>query len=136
MFRAMLMVIATALVAAVPGDDWTGMVHGERTSRGDLELGGDLAGVPPGETRYVRYEDLLRVPQETYAVSDDSNFRGKTEISGVALSTLVQTMGKSADMIVAICYDQYRANYPKDYVAGHTPLLVPRTNGPGREHRP
>jgi hypothetical protein len=136
MFRVMLMVIATALVAAMPGDDWTGMVHSERTSPGDLELGGDLAGVPAGETRYVRYEDLLRMPQETYAVSDDSNFRGKTEISGVALSTLAQTMGKSADMIVAICYDQYRANYPKDYVAAHHPLLVLRINGQDREHWP
>jgi len=111
-------------------------VRGQRTSPGDLELGGDLAGVPAGETRYVRYEDLLRMPQETYAVSDDSNFRGKTEISGVALSTLAQTMGKSADMIVAICYDQYRANYPKDYVAAHHPLLVLRINGQDREHWP
>src|SRR3954467_9272695 len=122
MFRAMLMVIATALVAAVPGDDWTGMVHGERTSPGDLELGGDLAGVPAGESRYVRYEDLLRMPQETYTVTDDSNFHGKTEITGVALSTLAEALGKSADMIVAICYDRYRTHYSRDYVAAHHPL--------------
>ena len=136
MFRAMLIVIAASLLAAIPADDWTGILHRERMSPGDLELAGDLAGVPAGETRYVRYEDLLRMPQETYNASDDSNFRGKTEISGVALSALTQTLGKSADMIVAICYDHYRTNYPRDYVAAHHPVLVLRINGQDREHWP
>ena len=84
----------------------------------------------------MRYEDLLRLPQETYSVSDDSNFHGKTEISGVSLSTLAETLGQSADMIVAICYDQYRTNYPKDYLAAHHPLLVLRINGQSRDHWP
>ena len=67
---------------------------------------------------------------------DDSNFHGKTEISGVALSTLAETLGQSADMIVAICYDHYRTNYPKDYLAAHHPLLVLRINGQTRDHWP
>jgi len=136
MFRAFLIAVVAVLLAPAPADDWTGILHDERTSPGDLELGGDLARMPAGETRYVRYEDLLRLPQETYNVSDDSNFRGKTEISGVALSTLAEALGKSADMIVAICYDHYRTNYPKDYVAAHHPVLVLRINGLDREHWP
>jgi hypothetical protein len=84
----------------------------------------------------VRYDDLLQLPQETHNVSDDSNFRGATEISGVALSTLAQILGQSADMIVAICYDHYRTNYPADYLGAHHPLLVLRINGKERDHWP
>src|SRR5437764_4005509 len=128
MFRASLLVIAAALLTPTPSSEWTAIPHEERSSPGDLEVGGEIAGVPSGSTRYLRYEDLLRLPQETYRVSDDSNFRGKTEVSGVALSTLADTLGQSADMIVAICYDHYRSNYPADYLAAHHPLLVLRIN--------
>src|SRR5215472_5300794 len=128
MFRSLLIAMAAALAAA-PGGDWRAILHAERSSSGDLEVGGEHAGVPAGESRYVGYEDLMRLPQETYNVSDDSNFHGKTEISGVALATLAQAWGNSADMIVAICYDHYRTNYPKDYLAAHHPVLVLRING-------
>jgi mono/diheme cytochrome c family protein len=135
MFRSLLLLMALVFAGA-PTGDWTTILHAGRSSSGDLELGGELGGVPAGETRYVRYEDLLRLPQETYSVSDDSNFRGKTEISGVALTTLAETLGNSADMIVAICYDHYRTNYPKDYLAAHRPILVLRINGRDRDHWP
>jgi hypothetical protein len=103
----------------------------QRSSAGDLEVGGELAGLPPGSTRYVRYQDLLDLPQETYTVSDDSNFSRNTVVSGVALSTLAHLFGQSPDstLIVAICYDRYRTNYPLDYLAAHHPLLVLRING-------
>lgn len=128
--------MAAAMLTPAPTSEWTAILHEERSSPGDLEVGGEIAGVPYGSMRYVRYEDLLRLPQETYNVSDDSNFHGKTEITGVALSTLAEALGKSADLIVAICYDHYRANYPKDYVAAHHPVLVLRINGQDREHWP
>ena len=136
MFRTLLLVLAAASLAAAPAADSTAILHAERSSPGDLEVGGELAGLPAGSTRYVRYEDLLSLPQETYTVSDDSNFRGKTEIGGVALSTLARTLGQSADMLVAICYDHYRTNYPADYLAAHHPLLVLRINGQERDHWP
>ena len=135
MFRSHLIVVA-AMLAATPASDWRTMLHAERSSPGDLEVGGELSGVPAGETRYVRYEDLLRLPQETYTVADDSNFRGTTEMGGVALSTLAEMLGNSADMIVAICYDRYRTNYPKDYLAAHHPILVLRINGKDRNQWP
>src|SRR5215469_14767900 len=123
MFRWALILMVAMLPAAPPGDSHA-ILHTARSSPGDLEVGGELAGVPAGETRYLRYEDLLRLPQESYTVSDDSNFRGKTEISSVALSTVAQMLGNSAaDMIVAVCYDHYRTHYPKDYLAAHHPIL-------------
>ncbi len=108
------------------------------TSPGDLEVGGELGGLPAGSVRYVRYEDLLTLPQETYSISDDTNFKGATEISGVALTTLAKLFGQTAhsDLIVAICYDKYRSNYPSDYLAAHHPVLVLKINGKLRDQWP
>jgi len=110
----------------------------ERSSPGDLEVSGELAGLPKGTVRFVRYEDLLKLPQETYTISDDTNFKGKTEISGVALTSLARLFGQAAhsDLIVAICYDKYRSNYPSDYLAAHHPILVLKINGKLRDQWP
>jgi mono/diheme cytochrome c family protein len=109
-----------------------------RSSEGDLEVGGELNGLPAGTTRYVRYQDLLSLPQESYTISDDTNFKGETEISGVALTTLARLFGQAAhsDLIVAICYDKYRSNYPSDYLAAHHPIVVLKINGQLRDKWP
>lgn len=136
MFRLAPVLVAAFLLAAAAPSDWKDLLRTQRSAPGDLEVGGELARIPAGEKRYLRYQDLLRLPQETYSIDDDSNFRGKTEISGVSLSGLAQALGQSADFIVAICYDHYRTNYPADYVRLHHPLLVLRINGQEREHWP
>jgi hypothetical protein len=138
MHRVFLLLLAAAAVASAPAARQD-ILHRERSSVGDLELGGELKGLPPGTIRYVRYEDLLRLPQEAYTVSDDTNFPKKTEISGVSLATVARLFGQAASddsMIVAICYDKYRTNYPRDYVKEHHPLLVLRINGQLRDHWP
>jgi len=102
-----------------------------RLSRLDLEIGGELAGLPAGTTRYISHDDLLALPQTTYTVADDPNFAGPTQISGVPLEELFRDLGASpdSDLIVAICGDQYRANYPQSYISAHHPLLVLSVNG-------
>ena len=136
MLRSLVLMVAAGALAAAPAAYSRAILRAKRSSPGDLEVGGDVAGQPAGTTRFVRYEDLLGLPQETYTVTDDSNFHGKTEISGVALSKLAEKLGQSADMIVAICYDHYRTNYPADYLAAHDPLLVLKINGQGRDRWP
>jgi len=138
MLKACLGVLALALWTAPVVANPASMLREQRSSPGDLEVGGDLAGLPQGATRYLRYEDLLRLPQETYTVSDDPNFPGKTVISGVALSTLARLFGQSPEsaLIVAICYDRYRTNYPREYLAAHHPLLVLRIDGKLRDEWP
>lgn len=110
-------------------------LHAERSSPGDLEVGGELMGLPAGATRYLRYDDLLKLPQNTYTVTDD-NFRAPAEISGVPLSELAKMLGEEADMIVAICYDSYQSDYSPEYLTAHDPILVLRVNGKTREEWP
>jgi cytochrome c2 len=134
-FAGLLMVAVLAVpVAAHPQS----ILHVQRSSSGDLEVGGELAGLPPGTTRYVRYEDLLKLPQETYTVNDDLTLAHGTTIGGVALTTLAHLFGQSprSTLIVAICFDRYRTNYPLDYLAAHRPLLVLRVNGNLRDKWP
>lgn len=102
-----------------------------RLSPLDLEIGGELAGLPAGTTRYITHEDLLSLPQTKYNVADDPNFTGPTQITGVPLEELFRDLGANpdSDLIVAICGDQYRANYPQSYIAAHHPLLVLSVNG-------
>jgi len=137
MLRAVLLILTSAALIVPRAADSPDILHRERSSRGDLEVGGELSDAPAQSIRYIRYEDLLRLPQETYTVSDDSNLLAKTEISGVALETLARNLGQPADsMIVAICDDRYQAHYPRDYVAAHHPLLVLRINGQPHDHWP
>ena len=103
----------------------------QRTSASDLEVGGELAGVPRGETRYVTRQALLALPQVSFTVKGDSNFTGPTPIKGVLLEELARDLGAApaADLVVAICDDKYRANYPRDYLEAHHPVLVLEVNG-------
>jgi mono/diheme cytochrome c family protein len=102
-----------------------------RSSRSDLELGGELAGLPVGMTRYITRETLLALPQVNYTVSDDANFTGATQIAGVSLEKLAKDFAASpeSDLVVAVCSDKYQANYPRTYVAEHRPVLVLTING-------
>ena len=108
-----------------------GKLRAARQAPSDLEVGGEIAGVPPGATRFITRENLLAFPQVTYTVTDDSNFSGPTKISGVPLEELTRLLGKApqSDIVVAICDDKYRAHYPRDYVAVHHPLLVLTIDG-------
>jgi mono/diheme cytochrome c family protein len=106
-------------------------LRSERESLSDLELSGDLAGQPPGAIRYFTRDDLLRLPQVSYTVTDDTNFTGPTEVSGVLLEDLIQRLSAApdSDMLVAICSDHYKAYYPQVYLAAHHPFLALKING-------
>jgi mono/diheme cytochrome c family protein len=74
---------------------------------------------------------LLALSLLTYTVTDDANFTGPTLISGLSLEELTRHLGAApqSDMVVAVCDDRYRANYPRAYVAAHHPLLVLSIDG-------
>jgi mono/diheme cytochrome c family protein len=106
-------------------------LNAARRSPSDLEVGGNLAGLPPGTTRYVPLSALLALPQVAYTVTDDPTFAGPTKISGVPLEELARLLSAApeSEMVVAICDDKYRGYYPRAYVTAHRPLLVLRVNG-------
>jgi hypothetical protein len=114
------------------------LLHANKQAETDLEVGGDLAGLPPGSTRFVAYKDLLTLPQVTYTVSDDSNFKPRTRITGIPLPELDRLLGGASDakLVVAICYDGYRTNYPSAYLASHQPLLVLKIDGKTEDNWP
>jgi mono/diheme cytochrome c family protein len=113
-------------------------MRSERSSASDLELSGELRGVPPGATRYIRRDDLLALPQANYTVTDDANLTGPNKISGVPLDDLTREFAADpkSDLVVAVCNDKYRANYPQGYVMEHHPLLVLKINGQPPESWP
>jgi len=105
----------------------------KRGSALDLEVGGDLAGLPPGAVRYLTREDLQKLPQTSYVVTDDANFSAATGIRGVPLQILARELAADGEkaLLVAICGDLYRAHYPRSYVQAHRPLLALEINGKG-----
>src|ERR1700688_4468984 len=106
-------------------------LHEKKQLPSDLEVSGALAGFPPGSTRYIGRDELLALPQVNFIVADDANFVGPTKIRGVMLEELLRRLGDSSasDMVVAICDDGYRANFPHDYLVAHHPVLVLEVNG-------
>ena len=115
-----------------------GALHEKRSSPLDLEIGGDLAGQPSRTTRYLSREDLLALPQVSYAVSDDANFTGSTQVAGVSLEELSKNFAAApdSDLIIAFCDDEYRTNYPRAYLSVHHPVLVLTINGQPPERWP
>ena len=57
-------------------------------------------------------------------------------VSGVSLEQLKRSFGSDADMMVAICADGYRSNYPASYVAAHHPVLVLTVDGKSQQDWP
>jgi mono/diheme cytochrome c family protein len=122
---ASLVLLATN--AALPGTAHPALLHDQRRSGSDLEIGEGKSA----PAKFITYKDLLKLPQATYTVSDDTNFPPNTQISGVPLSELAAAVGAphASNLIVAICNDKYRASYPPEYIAAHHPLLVLKING-------
>jgi len=107
------------------------VLHDERTSSSDLELSGDVPGAGPYTGRYVSYSELLRLPQVTFTVTDDANFRGAVELGGVPLEELMQALEipEKNTLVGAVCDDGYEAHYLAAYRAAHHPFLVLTING-------
>ena len=105
--------------------------HEKRQSTSDLEVSGSLPGLPTESMRYITRDELLAMPQVRFTVRDDTNFSGPTKIQGVSLEELTRQFGATAlsDLVVAICADGYRANYPRSYLIAHHPVLVLKVNG-------
>jgi cytochrome c2 len=89
-----------------------------------------------GDSQFVSYQDLLDLPQVSFTTSDDTNFPTPARVSGVPLEEFKRALGSDEDMIVAICADGYRSNYPAAYLSAHHPELVLTVNGQAQQGWP
>jgi cytochrome c2 len=123
--------LVTAFLAAgtllLAADTASSLLHSSRLAATDLEI---------GNGRFISYQDLLHLPQVTFTTSNDSNFAGPVRVSGVALEELNRLFGAKEDMVVAICADGYRSNYPMSYLAAHHPVLVLTVDGKAQQDWP
>ena len=123
-----------SIPAAALQSDLIAKLFATRKSPADLEVSGDVAGVPRGETRYLARGDLLAMSQALTVSPDDGNFKTEMEVKAVPLDDLARSLGAPPDdMIVAICNDGYRGHYPRAYRAAHHPVLVTELNGKALE---
>jgi cytochrome c2 len=121
---AALLATGTLLVAA---QTHSPLLQASRQAPTDLQV---------GETQFISYQDLLRLPQVSFTTSNDSNFPAPARVSGLSLEELKRSLGADADMVVAICADGYRSNYPAEYLAAHHPVLVLTVDGKAQESWP
>jgi hypothetical protein len=126
---AVLAVATTLSFAAYAGDKID--LKRKSASSQDLKLSGDLPGLPADSVRFVSYEQLSHLPEVTFRVSDDPNFSGPTEISGIYLEALMSALGirDSGTIVAAVCDDDYEAHYTEEYRKAHHPILVLSING-------
>jgi hypothetical protein len=105
-------------------------LQASRKSSSDLELAGNIRGIPGDETRFLSREDLLAISQQMTIAPDDGNFHVSTTVRGVRLEDLARALGAPAgDMVIAICKDKYRGHYRQSYLAAHHPVLVLELDG-------
>ena len=123
--------ILTLICAAFAIAQNSPVLREKRQGAFDLELSGELLGLPPESTRFITRDELLAMPQVNLTITGDPNFSRPTKIRGVKLEDLVRRLAASSGsaMVVAICDDGYRANYPLDYLVAHHPVLVLQVNG-------
>lgn len=103
----------------------------KRASPLDLEVAGNLAGLPRDARRYLRREDLLAFAPGSFTVKDDPNFGIPVQVRGVELRFLVRELSGAGDqtVLVAICKDWYRGYFPPAYLEAHQPVLALEING-------
>jgi hypothetical protein len=89
-----------------------------------------------GTGQFISYPDLLRFPQVSFTTAGDSNFPAPARITGVSLDELRRLLDPKADMVVAVCADGYRSNYPAGYLAAHHPVLVLKVDGKAQDGWP
>jgi hypothetical protein len=121
-----LLLIGSAAIAGASKPAPKSLLHSTRQSPQDLEVTGLIRGLPIGESAYVRYSDLLALPQTKAVIADDPDIPGPVHVSGVSFETLASALNvlPQSDLVDALCSDRYRSHFPADYIAQHHPILV------------
>lgn len=131
LITTLLVAGATVLVANSPRPSKP-ILHTTRQSGSDLEVTGLVEGLTTGQSAYIRYTDLLHLPQTRALITGNPDYPGPPlHISGVSFETLAAAIHPlpQSDLIDATCADRYRSHFPSDYIAQHHPILVLTIDG-------
>ena len=103
-----------------------------RTSPLDLAITGLVAGLSPGETRYIPYKELRSLPTSTLTVSEDF-FKGPQTATVLFLSDFLKALplAAKADTLLATCYDGYASVYTQHFTEHYKPFFILEVNGAG-----
>lgn len=129
--------IATFLACLSPLSLAALELHSEKQSPFDLALSGKIEGVPAGETRYVRWDELAALP--TRVLKLDGEFvPGPQDVTIVMLADLLARLPRKADAdtVIATCSDGYASIYTQSFIKDYQPFLVLKINGQGPDRWP
>ncbi len=113
-------------------------LHPERALPTDLAVTGRIAGVPAGETRYVRWAELRALPSVIKMKLDGEFVKGEQEVTALWLADVWAALPKAADAdaLLATCTDGYAAVYRPDFIKTYRPILILEINGQGPDKWP
>jgi cytochrome c2 len=134
--RLVLILAAAALAAPAPFAR-TLDLHTKRSSPFDLAVRGHLAGLAPGEERYITWADLHALPLHSLKLKAEF-FPGEQAVTVVFLDDVWQAMPREpgADTVLATCADGYASVYRHDFISQYRPFLILEINGLGPEKWP
>lgn len=127
------LIVASAVLNAVPSLP----LARERTSPTDLAVSGRLIGVPAGETRFVRWADLARLPTRKLKLVGEF-VPGEQEVTYVLVSDVWAALPRApgADTLLATCTDGYAGVFRESFVRDYRPMLILEINGRGPDRWP
>ncbi|HEY1765951.1 MAG TPA: cytochrome c [Opitutaceae bacterium] len=126
-----------ALCAFLGAPVWALDLHPTRSSATDLEVTGRLAGVTPGDARFVAWSDLRALP--TRVLEMDGEFvSGKQLVTALFLADLMKALPvkPGTDCFLATCADGYASVFTSAFMARYRPFLVLEINGKGPKDWP
>jgi cytochrome c2 len=112
-------------------------LEAERAAPTDLAVTGQIAGLKPGDVRFVRWAELARLPTHTLKLSDEF-VSGVQEVTIVYLSDLWKALpvAPTADTVLATCTDGYAGVFTRAFTQEYRPFLVLSIDGAGPDRWP
>lgn len=100
-------------------------LHPDRLHPLDLAISGELVGLEPGKTAYLRARDLQSLPTQLLTVENYYQ-TGKQTAKVVLLSDLwaALPLAPGADTLLAHCEDGYASVFPLTFIEQHRPFVI------------
>lgn len=96
----LVLLLSASTVVALAGARQELALHPERLSPQDLKLSGNLFDSSQPAVRFVAYEELLELPQQTFSPKDDGNFPAGAVLSGIPLEELIRAHSPRTSLAV------------------------------------